>query len=101
YLSEAASVRVVIGWAAIGAITAARLLLLIQECRGVGQRVLHKHPHPHTHPHTPTHPQTHAHTTGPTTNIHTHTLTHQGLQPIYTHTHTPDQKSTRLNSSHT
>src|SRR4029434_4606220 len=44
----------------------------------------------HTHTHT-------VHSTGPTTNIHTHTLTHQGLQPIYTHT----QTHTRAYNQHT
>ena len=40
HLSEAA-ICVFIGWAAIGAITAAGLLLLIQQRSGIGQRVLH------------------------------------------------------------
>lgn len=39
YLSEAA-VCILIGRAAVGAVTAARLLLLVQQGRGIGQRVL-------------------------------------------------------------
>lgn len=44
YLSEAA-VWVLISWAAIRAITAARLVLLIQQSCGIGQCILHIHKH--------------------------------------------------------